>query len=264
MKPCDGTFKKNAQKWGQAGINIDGCRIASDPRKICNYGSQGSQGCISRGSEGNHSGEIYNERMETKGRWPANVILDEEAGAMLDEQSGVSKSIYSNTPQPLKTSKGCKGGAFSNPLSQHPEGHEKSAKHFRGGFTDTGGASRFFYCAKASSRERNEGLDELPGIECQTGCGGAMPIDDDGRERDRFKKIAKNSHPTVKPLALMRYLLTLISPPTNSLILDPFAGSGSTIVAAKHLNISAIGIEKQPDYCEIAKKRLDFDHQLMF
>ncbi len=76
------------------------------------------------------------------------------------------------------------------------------------GIKDSGGASRFFYFPKASRRERNEGLDELPDTKCQTGCGGAMPIDDDGKERDRFKKIAKNHHATVKPLKLMEYLLT--------------------------------------------------------
>lgn len=181
MKPCNGTFAQNAEKWGQAGINIETSRI-----------------------EGK--------------RWPANLILDEESGAMLDEQSGIN-------------------------------------------------ASRFFYCAKASPSERNEGCNGLTLKKCQTGCAGAMPIDDDGKERDRFKKEARNHHPTVKPLKLMKYLIKLVMPPKDGILLDPFAGSGSTIVAAKHLGYDAVGIELQEEYCEIARKRVEsvqIDPQLTF
>jgi DNA modification methylase len=94
-------------------------------------------------------------------------------------------------------------------------------------YGDSGGASRYFYCAKASSRERNKGLDK------------------------------PSSHPTVKPIALMKYIITLLAPPGNPILLDPFAGSGSTLIAAKELGISAIGIEKEPEYAEIAQKRLE-------
>ena len=203
MKPCDGTFAQNAAKWGQAGINIEGCRIETIPRTTH--------------TDGNYKGggnDLYESGLKTgyysiraKGRWPANILFDEEAAAMLDEQSGIE-------------------------------------------------ASRFFYCAKTSSRERNEGCVDLPEVECQTGCGGAMPIDDDGKERDRFKKISKNHHPTVKPLKLMEYLITLVMPPKDGILLDPFAGSGTTILAAHRLGIKAIGIEKSAEYCEIARKRL--------
>jgi site-specific DNA-methyltransferase (adenine-specific) len=194
MKPLDGTFAQNAEKWGQAGINIDGCRIGTEE----NLGRVTSQDTLYEGGW-----KKINVPNPKGGRWPANVILDEEASQQL------------------------------------------------------GPPSRFFYCAKTSSRERNAGLEGLPEIQCQTGCSGDMPTDDQGKERDRFKKVARNHHPTVKPLALMKYLITLVSPPTNALILDPFAGSGSTILAAKQLGISALGIEKQPEYCEIAKARLN-------
>lgn len=183
MKPLDGTFKQNAETWGQGGINIDDSRV-----------------------EGKKTDTMGLIKDHGKGRWPANIILDEEAGQILDEQ------IYI--------------------------------------------ASRFFYCAKASSKERNEGLEELPSVYCKTGCGGDMPIDDDGKDRDRFKKFAKNHHPTVKPLSLMRYILKLLAPPSDPIVLDPFAGSGSTLVAAKQLGIRYLGIEKEPEYCEISKKRL--------
>jgi site-specific DNA-methyltransferase (adenine-specific) len=134
-------------------------------------------------------------RKAPKGRWPANLLLNEDAAAML-------------VP-----------------------------------------ASRFFYCAKSSSKERDEGLEGFSDLEC-----GSLS----GRHDGGLGKIpiGKNNHPTVKPLALMRYLITLISPPTNALILDPFAGSGSTIVAAEQLHINAIGIEMCPEYAEIARARV--------
>lgn len=196
IKPLEGTFAQNYEKWGVGGINIDACRIGTEKR--FNAPATAKKDTFNRSPK---SGVDYLGKT-IEGRWPANLLLDEEAAAMV------------------------------------------------------GVASRFFYCPKTSSRERNEGLDELPDVECQSGCGGAMPIDDNGKERDRFKTITKNHHPTVKPLALMRYLITLISPPTNALILDPFAGSGSTIVAAEQLGIQAIGIEKQPEYVEIARARV--------
>jgi site-specific DNA-methyltransferase (adenine-specific) len=239
MKPLDGTFKQNAEKWGQAGINIDGCRIVAMDHPGIHFSGSSSSGSFNwNAGEKKASGDEY---YVPKGRWPSNVIFDEEAGALLDEQSGHLKS---GTLSP--------NHKFKN---NHPGWGMDSVtgKDYPG---TSGGASRFFYCAKASSRERNEGLEGLPDIECQTGCSGAMPIDDEGKERDRFKKIAKNNHPTVKPLKLMEYLIKLVMPPKEGLLLDPFAGSGSTILAAKRLGFDAIGIEKQPEYAEIARARI--------
>jgi DNA modification methylase len=202
MKPCDGTFKQNVEKWGQAGINIDACRIPTDDTL--------SIGSSNMGYHGTHFPRC--NQQNSKGRWPANLILDSEAGAMLDEQSGFSKSV-----------------PFGNPTCGFHDslGRQKNKRNEIGkGHSDSGGASRFFYTAKASPRERNEGLDK------------------------------PSSHPTVKPLALMEYLIKLIAPP-NALILDPFAGSGTTIVAATNLGIKAIGIEKEAEYAEIARARVE-------
>jgi site-specific DNA-methyltransferase (adenine-specific) len=183
-----------------------------------------------------------------KGRWPANLLLDEEAAAMLDEQSG---NLIGN-----KGIKGVFKGQRHN--GQFAGGGISGDRQYDFcGYHDFGGASRFFYCAKTSSRERNEGLENLPDK-------GGRPLgisNWDGQTNGSGKIMEKsapqkNHHPTVKPLALMRYLITLISPPTNALILDPFAGSGSTIVAAEQLHIKAIGIEKQPEYVEIARARV--------
>jgi site-specific DNA-methyltransferase (adenine-specific) len=238
MKPCEGTFKQNAEKWGQAGINIEGCRIGLAEHKRAAGTRSYKAGTLAGGING--EGQLQNAPHDGKGRWPANVIFDEEAAKMLDEQSGVLKS-----------------GAFKND-NYITKGNLYNG--FKKGFacdikSSSGGASRFFYCAKTSSRERNEGLEGMPFLD-----GGIK--NDSGRgfsESDPHKSIQyKNNHPTVKPLKLMRYLITLIMPPKDGILLDPFAGSGSTIIAAHQLGVKAIGIEKQAEYVEIASKRLEY------
>lgn len=210
MKPCDDTFKQNVEKWGQGGINIDGSRIDQIPRTTHKEGNY-------KGHDKN--GNIYNLGYKEghfilcpKGRWPANILFDEEAAKILDEQSG---NLKSGDLKPYKrTSLGGYHGSF-------PDNTESRA-------SSSGGASRFFYCAKASSSERNEGLNEQ-----------------------------KNNHPTVKPLKLMEYLIKLVMPPKDGILLDPFAGSGTTILAAKRLGFNAIGIEKCEEYAKIAATRVD-------
>ena len=120
-----------------------------------------------------------------------------------------------------------------------------------GRFGDSGGASRFFYVAKASTSEKNRGLEN------QT-----EQTVDDGREKSidnpfqRGETLRKNSHPTVKPIRLMRYLCRLITPPGGT-ILDPFLGSGSTGIAAKEEGFEFIGIEKEKEYFDIAQCRIN-------
>lgn len=210
MKPCDGTFKQNAEKWGQAGINIDGCRIGIEERV-------NPQNQIAwqkwKEQDGRNHKEVENKPDRiVQGRWPANVMFDEEAAALLDEQSGF------------------------NP-------------------------SRFFYCAKTSRKERNDGLEGMPQqpIRHEDRRPNSHDIfNTEGCGRNTDNKPQKNNHPTVKPLKLMRYLITLIMPPKDGILLDPFAGSGSTIIAAHQLGVKAIGIEKQAEYVEIANKRLEY------
>ena len=238
MKPLDGTFKQNAEKWGQAGINIDGCRIGEEDTRAPTYNM------TSKGHKGGAYGSMdvdYSRNGQiagcAKGRWPANVILDEEAAKMLDEQSGVLKS--GSGDKHSKTQMGGYQGGFK-PLNGKCD---YSA--------DSGGASRFFYCAKASSSERNEGLELVP---IATDDGRNIPIDN---AYQRGKTLRKNSHPTVKPLKLMEYLIKLVMPPKDGILLDPFAGSGTTILAAHNLGMKALGIEQNPEYCEIARARLE-------
>jgi len=119
------------------------------------------------------------------------------------------------------------------------------------GILKQGGASRFFYCAKASKADRNSGLEGMSKKEIHRYNAGI------GRVKTRdAPTLDQNTHPTVKPNKLMKYLITLITPP-NGIVLDPFAGSGSTLLAAKQLGFDFIGIEKEKEYYEIIKKRLN-------
>lgn len=122
---------------------------------------------------------------------------------------------------------------------------------------DSGGASRFFYCAKPSRSERNAGCEGMP----------EKIRDDDGRkvgsswERvdGRISQPASNHHPTVKPVKLMRYLIRMITPP-GGLVLDPFTGSGTTGVAAVKESMRFLGIEREAEYVEIAEARMEASH----
>jgi site-specific DNA-methyltransferase (adenine-specific) len=247
MKPCDGTFKQNAEKWGQAGINIAASRIGTDliPNSNDHTSHQKWKEQDGRAPKEVSKGELT----YSKGRWPANVILDEEAGAMLDEQSGFSK--------PKQQREGVKGGSGFGYFDDEKTSTMKGVWPGDNG----GGASRFFYCAKASSSERNEGLEGLPEI-CKPLMGEFK--DNPGRETPKSSPTARqNHHPTVKPLKLMEYLIKLVMPPKDGLLLDPFAGSGTTILAAKRLGFDAIGIEKSEEYAEIARSRINaFDNEM--
>lgn len=210
MAPLEGSYAQNAEKWGIGGINVDKCRISMNENDFEEYQKKrksfdGLKGKTLTG----FCTSPFTNNLETKGRWPANIILDEEAAEMLDKQSGITKSTKSKISDNRYVA-----GIFG-------DGSFKSDHIPENSYNDSGGASRFFYCAKASKRERDNG-----------------------------------THPTVKPLALMKYILKLLAPPGKPIVLDPFAGSGSTIVAAKMLGLEAIGIEKEIEYVEIAIKRI--------
>lgn len=188
----------NLLKWGTGGMDIDGSRVEAPEGLI-------KGGCTKYGGVFGSGQSVTNPEGHPQGRWPANVILDEETAAMLDEQSGESKSpnAYSPSVNRADASMFGIGGVH----------HNKE-------FGDSGGASRFFYCAKASSKERGKG----------------------------------NNHPTCKPIKLMEYLIKLVSR-EGATILDPFAGSGSTILAAEALGRKCIAIEQSVEYCETMKGR---------
>ena len=179
-KPLRGTVADTVAQWGTGALNIEGTRITD------------------------------------AGRWPSNVILDEEAAQVLDGQSGVRH-----------------GGGHARNNAKIEDlfltGKKPTVTH---GHSDSGGASRFFYAAKASKAEREAGLDSPDGQRA-------------------------NGHPTIKPLALMRYLVRLVTPP-GGVVLDPFMGSGSTGCAAVREGFDFVGIDLTPEYVAIAQKRIDW------
>ena len=203
-KPLVGTVAANVLEHGTGGLNIDGCRIGTEPRTFDSKGI--------RPGQGHYVGDDWQPdraSVTVAGRWPANVVLDEDQAAELDRQSG-------NRP-----SRG--GAAFDNGSDIYqPRLINNDRREI--GYGDSGGASRFFYVAKAPARER--------------------------------PKVDGTAHPTVKPLTLMRWLCRLVTPP-DGVILEPFAGSGTTIEAALLEGFRVVAIEREADYLPLIQARLD-------
>jgi site-specific DNA-methyltransferase (adenine-specific) len=212
-------------------LNIDGSRIGNETISVHNAPTGSFAG-----GDADRGSDTSSYKTHT-GRWPANIILDEYTAGLLDEQSGdsVSKPFIGDGKKHL--SRSMSGGAKSFSGSTH---------------NDSGGASRFFYVAKASKKDRNEGLRDLPDA--------VLTGRDEGQDamQNAYKprsKVTKNFHPTVKPTALMEYLVKLVTPPGGT-VLDPFTGSGSTGKAALLNGFKFIGIELTADYLPIIEGRL--------
>lgn len=236
-KPLDGTVAQNVEKWGVGGLNIDGTRIESGVDHAKNCARTFKSGIWKKSGEGK---EEITTSASPQGRFPANVIFDEESAALLDEQTAETRAAKPRGGQTVnRTFKDC---MFNPGKDNVVDGSQ---------FNDSGGASRFFYCAKASKSERNAGLEGMPEKD-PPGSKRSAPAE--GRTSALGAPRA-NHHPTVKPLKLMEYLCKLITP-NGGTILDPFCGSGSTGVAAKKLGFGFIGIEMNAEYVEIAKKRI--------
>jgi len=229
-KPLIGTVAENVLTHGTGALNIDGSRIGTEERT--DTITENGFGSNFMDDNWQPSGKSYQKTVQ--GRWPANVILDEYSAEILDEQSGVSVS-----------KSGGKSGTHPSPMDWGKENSETP----RGGFDDKGGASRFFYVAKASKRDRNEGLEGLPLRKSDQRSDVAAGL---WAEMEAPKQ---NFHPTVKPTDLMRYLVKLVTPP-NGTVLDPFTGSGSTGKAAILEGFRFVGIELTEDYIPIIEGRL--------
>jgi DNA modification methylase len=224
------TVAANVLMWGTGGINIDGCRIGTDVISTHGGGDKMS------GMKGNGNSGVGEYKTHT-GRFPANLVLDEAAAAMLDAQSGHLAGRGSTLKKVEKTGNENVFGKYDKRVPQLQEN--------RGG-----GASRFFYVAKASTAEKNLGLEDA--TETTVDDGRNKPIDNPFL---RGETARKNTHPTVKSIKLMEYLITLVTPPGGT-VLDPFMGSGSTGMAAKGLGFSFIGIEREQEYLNIAERRI--------
>ena len=187
---------------------------------------------------------------DPRGRFPSNVMHD---------GSDVVKDIFPNTKSSNVSRERKAGTEFGQSSGWNK--HNNVDSGLMPAYGDDGSASRYFYCAKTSKAERNQGLDNLPTKKASSMPGRRNPNDmkDSKIDNDvtgRFVTQKKNIHPTVKPIKLMKYLCRLITPKGGT-ILDPFMGSGSTGMAAKEENFDFIGIEKEEEYFNIATARIE-------
>ncbi len=212
MAPRDGTFANNALTWGVAGLNIDGSLVETeDDLNGGAYAKNGTERDDGWGMQRGGAGSY----VQPEGRWPANLVHDgsDEVTRLFPDSKGQQGDVRGTEPSHT-------GGEGTNCYGEY--GRVPAMKR-----DDSGSAARFFYCAKASRRERNAGCEEYG-----------------------------NRHPTVKPLALMCHLAKLTRTPSSGVILDPFMGSGTTGMAAVYEGRDFIGIELEQEYLDIATTRI--------
>ncbi len=200
----------NVAKWGTGAFNIGACRIShNEPLKTTNRKSRSIDTVYTDANCGMDNSNNHIASANPSGRFPTNVIIDEEVAIELDKQSGITKSSGGQSNNMFRSDSRIYRKGVDNIIKSDP------------GYGDVGGASRFYYCSKASKKERGE----------------------------------YNTHQTVKPLALMKYLVRLVTPPKGK-VLDPFMGSGTTGLASLSQGFDFIGIEKEKEYYDIALRRL--------
>lgn len=237
----ENTVAENVLKHGTGGINIDVCRVEIDPTidasQIRTMNRSQKDNDWGMNASSSDSPMVIDAN---KGRFPANLILDEFMASELDKQSGVLTSGHMNT-----VSQGKNYGIYGkyNGKEVYAEG-------------DSGGASRFFYCAKASRTERNKGLKYFYWRRDSSVEYGFVRITKEEYEQlNESDRAFGNIHPTVKPVSLMKYLIKLITP-KDGVVIDMFAGSGTTGVAADELEIDYVLIDKFKENCEMAEARI--------
>jgi len=223
-KPLIGTVAENVLQHGTGAINVDGCRVGTEGGTTKGNPPKGA----SNGIYGNGINGACDIVELNAGRWPANLIHDGS-----DEVVGLFPQTATSAKGPQKykraetTAWKERGGSFT-------PGREWEAV----GYGDSGSAARFFYTAKASGEDRGNHTKS------------ALPLFGVGEESWR------NPHPTVKPIALMRYLVRLVTPPSG-VVIDPFMGSGSTGIAALREGFNFIGIERDPAHFQTACERIE-------
>jgi DNA modification methylase len=261
-RPLAGTVAANVRAHGTGALNIDACRVDGKPRTTHRDGNKRLS---------NH-GTTLDERLPVgdypgaDGRWPANVLLDGSQADALDQQSGVTKS----------GGRAWTAGDTDTTAWRELEGREGPA--MRGDYArkgDSGGASRYFptfrYQAKAPTAERPSYVKDGEGANvhhtnsvkrCRK-CGkqrvnveGSYCVCAAPDFHVEAAKVNKVSHPTVKPLGLMRWLVRLVTPPGGT-VLDPFAGSGATVEACLIEGFDCVAIEREADYLPLIAQRID-------
>lgn len=230
-KPLDGTVAQNVQKWGVGGVNVDGCRIEAE--RATGWGGGGSN--LHEGGLSREGGDAR----PTQGRWPANLAHDG------------SDSVLALFPDTAPSKASMRGVGLTGKDKKVFGKGDPNYNTMRG-HNDTGSAARFFYSAKASKADRDEGLEGFATV-----SKGSLNMRSDAHaERNgNTPNPRANTHPTVKPTSLMQWLCRLITPP-GGIVLDPFMGSGSTGKAAMLEGFRFVGMEMSPDYMGIAKARI--------
>ena len=243
-KAMQGTLAENLLRWGTGALWIDGCRVPLDGESIEVTG----KGALPtrHDVDAPRSAHPIAQRPAGLGRWPANVVHDgsEEVVAEFPAEAGAAAPVRRRNADKFRSVY----GAFKGNV-------DEAGSTFKG---DTGSAARFFYCAKADRADRNAGLDGMPERPLLWSSGEQNP---GAFQSPNTKRAAQNNHPTVKPTDLMRWLCRLVTPP-GGIVLDPFMGSGSTLKAAELEGFSAIGIELEAEYIEIARRRIAADAPL--
>jgi site-specific DNA-methyltransferase (adenine-specific) len=242
-KPIEGTVAANVLQHGTGALNIDGCRVDGSPRAtgtVNPHAESGVHGILGRDKRTDRQ-QRYDANLP-EGRWPANVITDG------------SEEVVEGFPH---TTSGDWNGQLTGRGSEHSGAWGKQDRpfHWKG---DSGSAARFFYCAKASRADREEGCDNLPersGADAVDREEGSAGTQSPRAGAGRTAGTVRNHHPTVKNVELMRYLCRLITPPGGT-VLDPFTGSGSTGKGAVLESFAFVGIERESDYLQIAAARI--------
>ena len=239
------SIAENVLKHGTGGINIDGCRVKTKDDLTKNYSSvrksddeMGERGYKMGFRQGKDSVAEATEST-LLGRFPANVIHDGSDEVL--EGFPDNKGAFA----PVKSGQKGFGGEI---YGKYAQAGDDGQTFYNDGL---GSASRFFYCAKASKSDRDDGLRGFHKKPSKKFDGGNF----DSASTNANDRTSLNFHPTVKPTELMRYLCRLITPP-NGIVLDPFMGSGSTGKGAILEGFDFIGMELDPEYIEIAKARI--------
>lgn len=243
-KPLIGTVEANWREHGTGALNIDACRVFSS-RGNAVFGSSNATVSPSRmfnsspSGGGYRSAAIENAAGEI-GRWPANLVHDgsPEVVSQFPAAAGAAAPVRRRNGDKFRTAY----GAFAGDI-------DEAGSTFHG---DSGSAARFFYCAKASRKDRNDGCAGMEERPLHWSSGDQSPGTFQAKGTHRA---ATNNHPTVKPTELMRWLCRLVTP-RGGVILDPFMGSGSTGRGARAEGFEFVGIEIDPDYARIAKARI--------
>lgn len=259
-KPFMGTVANNVAEFGTGALNIDGCRVeAIDADQLAKHWGRETTTDMRGGNfvGGRSGGVLRTTQPSALGRWPANLVHDGSQAVLEQFPDAPGQLASASTNSEARKTQNAYGAM------RRGRGEELSANSSNSGLVgfrmkpgerrmDSGSAARFFYCAKASRADRNDGLP--------AGEHPAVPARATMRERENADWANRNGnhHPTVKPTDLMAYLLRLVTPPGGT-ALDPFMGSGSTGKAAMREGFQFIGCELDPEYLAIAKARIEHE-----